>query len=344
MFRKTLMQVGLGFATALTIASLAIPEAATAAEPGAVAPQARKKARQAKKPAAGKQKTAKRSATSPRRARLSEFQREMGSYREVNGLPSLRSHYALVLDQATGKPLYAKNPDQQTPIASITKLMTAMVVLDAGLALDEPITVEKDDVDTLRHSGSRLPVGTALTRADLLHLALIASENRAAAALSRAYPGGREAFVEAMNAKARALGMQDSQFFDGTGLHNGNRSTAQDLARMVSAAHRYPMIRDITAQGSYDILVPGRKRLHNLAFNNTNALTRSKGWEIGISKTGFIREAGHCLVMQAKIQEKPVIIVLLDSAGRFSRIGDAQRIRRWMEGGGQNRIAAARSA
>lgn len=265
--------------------------------------------------------------------------REMSDYRIINGLPVLRSAYAVVIDQQTGELVYAKNPDHPTPIASITKLMTAMVVLDAALPLDESITIGEADVDHLKHTRSRLPLGTTVSRSDLLHMALIASENRAAAALSRAYPGGREAFVAAMNKKAKGLGMNDSVFVDGTGLSSSNRSTAQDLARMVSAAHAYPVIREISTLGSYDILVPGRRHLRNLAYNNTNALTRNKDWDIGISKTGFINEAGHCLVMQAKISDKPLIIVLLDAQGKYSRIGDANRLRRWLENGAMQRMA-----
>ena len=265
--------------------------------------------------------------------------REMGDYRVVNGLPVLRSAYAVVIDQQTGALVYAKNPDHATPIASITKLMTAMVVLDAALPLEESITVSEADVDHLKHTRSRLPIGATVSRSDLLHMALIASENRAAAALSRAYPGGREAFVVAMNRKARNLGMTEAAFVDGTGLSSANRATAQDLARMVAAAHAYPVIREISTLGSYDILVPGRRNLRNLAYNNTNALTRNKAWDIGISKTGYINEAGHCLVMQAKISDKPLIIVLLDAQGKHSRIGDANRLRRWLENGAMQRMA-----
>lgn len=263
----------------------------------------------------------------------------------------LLSSAALVIDQKTGEALYAKNVDIPTPIASITKLMTAMVTLDAGLPLDEEVRITTAEVDHLKGTGSRLAVGTTLTRGELLHLALIASENRAAAALTRAYPGGRDAFVEAMNRKARAIGMKDSRFVDGTGLNSENRATAADLAKMVDAAYRYPLIREISSAAAYDVGLPGKKvvkvredgRLRRVtrevtrqvAFNNTNALTRSADWEIGVSKTGFINEAGKCLVMQAKIADKPVIIVLLDSWGRWSRFGDANRIRKWLEQGGQ---------
>lgn len=254
--------------------------------------------------------------------------------------PALRSTAVLVVDQGTGEPLYAKNPHLQLPIASITKLMTAMVSLDAGLPLHEEITISEDDVDRLKGTSSRLAIGTRLTREELLHLALIASENRAAAALSRAYPGGREAFVTAMNRKAAQLGMHQTYFVDGTGLSSLNRSTAADLVKLVDAAYRYPLIRKISTTGSYDLTVPASRRVRHLAFNNTNLLTRKDDWEIGISKTGYINEAGHCLVMQARIAGQKVIIVLLDSWGKLSRIGDAMRIRQWLEQSNTHRIAS----
>jgi D-alanyl-D-alanine endopeptidase (penicillin-binding protein 7) len=269
---------------------------------------------------------------------------------------ALRSASALVVDQKSGEALYAKNPDVASPIASITKLMTALVTLDAGLDLNEEITIGMQDVDHLKGTGSRLPLGATLTRGELMNLALIASENRAAAALSRAYPGGREAFVEAMNRKASSLGMGNTHYVDGTGLSSDNRASAADLARLVDAASRYPIIRQITSTGSYGVTVPGsrvvRIREHgkirrvampvarNLAFYNTNALTRAGDWEIGVSKTGYINEAGHCLVMQARIAERKVIIVLLDSWGKMSRIGDATRIRHWLESGAAGRVAS----
>ena len=259
----------------------------------------------------------------------------------------LRASAAMVVDQKSGAALYAKNVDVPTSIASITKLMTAMVTLDAGLPLDEEIEVNSEDVDRLKGTGSRLALGARLTREELLHLALIASENRAAAALSRAYPGGRPAFVAAMNRKAREIGMLDSHFIDGTGLNSANRATASDLVKMVDAAYRYPLIREITSTGSYDVSLPGtqvvkvrqngkmrrvsRSVQRHVAFNNTNSLTRSDDWDIGVSKTGYINEAGHCLVMQTRIADQRVIIVLLDSIGKWGRIGDAQRIRKWLE-------------
>jgi len=285
----------------------------------------KKKTLAAKKKAAVKAKRAKRIAAKP-----VSLQQLMGEPYNGGEL-TLRSASVLVVNQGTGEPLYAKNPQMEVPIASITKLMTAMVSLDAGLPLQEEITISSEDVDRLKGTGSRLRLGATLTREELLHLALIASENRAAAALSRAYPGGREAFVEAMNRKAAQLGMHHTRFVDGTGLSSYNRSTAADLVKLVDAAYRYPLIRKISTTGSYDLTLPVSQHMRHLAFNNTNLLTRKEDWEIGVSKTGYLREAGHCLVMQAQIAEQKVIIVLLDSWGKLSRIGDANRIRQWLE-------------
>jgi len=242
--------------------------------------------------------------------------------------PNLKSTSALVLDQSGQRVLYAKNVDWVVPIASLTKLMTALVVLDSGLPLDEPITISKDDRDGLKGTRSRLAVGMAVTRDDLLRLALMASENRAAAALARAYPGGTSAFVAAMNRKAAELGMWSSRFVDGTGLSNGNVSSARDLSRLVGAAHRHPLIREYTTETQYTVrLANGRK----MQFSNSNRLVRNSGWDIGLSKTGYISEAGRCLVMQAQIAATPVIIVLLDSWGHLTRVADANRIKKWME-------------
>ncbi len=250
-------------------------------------------------------------------------------YRAENGRyePFVYASSVLVVDQQSGRPIYAKNPDHLTPIASITKLMTALVTLEANLPLDEYITITSDDVDRIKHTSSRLPIGTQLTRRELLHLALIASENRAAAALSRAYPGGRQAFVAAMNRKARELGMANTYFVDGTGLSSHNRSTAKDLVKLVQAAYRHPLIRAITTTASYEVEEQG------LAFFNTNRLVHRNDWRIGVSKTGFINEAGYCLVMQTDIAGKPIIMVLLHSRDKWSRIADAERIRRWLENG-----------
>lgn len=250
-----------------------------------------------------------------------------------NGSSPLRlaSAKALVINQVTGETVFAKNTSQQTPIASVTKLMTAMVMLDAHLPMDELINISDGDVDYLKGTHSRLSVGTALTRNELLQLALMASENRAASALGRNYPGGINAFVHAMNRKAEMLGMQSTHFVDSSGLDSSNVSTAEDLAKMVNAAYRYPEIRQVTTTASQAITPYGR--MNSINFVNTNALVRSSNsnWMIGLSKTGFINEAGRCLVMQAEISGQPMIIVLLDSVGKQTRIGDANRIRKWVE-------------
>ncbi|MBI2318314.1 MAG: serine hydrolase, partial [Betaproteobacteria bacterium] len=227
----------------------------------------------------------------------------------------LQSSAALVLDQGSGRVLYGKNTHAIVPIASITKLMTAMVVLDANLDPNEPVAITEDDVDNLRGTHSRLKVGTALAREDLLRLALMASENRAASALARAYPGGRESFVQAMNLKAQLLGMSGSRFSDSTGLSSANVSTAEELSRLVSEAYRYDKIREHTTAAGYEVNAGGRR----LAFRNTNGLVSSRGWDIGVSKTGFINESGRNLVMQATLAGRAVVIVLLNSWGKYSR-------------------------
>lgn len=239
----------------------------------------------------------------------------------------LRSSSVVVQDQSTGAILFEKNPEAVVPIASITKLMTAMVVLDAALSLTEPVTVNEEDVDTLRGSRSRLRIGTVLSREEMLRLALMSSENRAASALGRHYPGGIQAFVSAMNRKSENIGLKDTRFADSTGLSVANVSSARDLTRMVAAASHYPLIRELSTTPEYEVEVGGRQ----LTFRNTNTLVRSSAWEIGLSKTGYIREAGKCLVMQAWFGNKPMIIVLLDSMGRLTRVADAQRIKKWIE-------------
>lgn len=240
----------------------------------------------------------------------------------------LASSKALIVNQETGEVLYGKSSKELTPIASLTKLMTAMVVLDAKLPMDEVITINKQDIDTLKHTRSRLAMGTKLTRSELLQLALIASENRAASALGRTYPGGMPAFLNAMHTKATMLGMTHTQFSDATGLNSANVSTAEDLVRMVQAAYEYPEIRDVSTMQSHQVVTGSRKPIN---YVNTNVLVRKSDWIIGLSKTGFINEAGRCLVMQAEIAGQPLIIVLLDSWGKYSRIGDANRIRKWIE-------------
>ncbi len=243
---------------------------------------------------------------------------------------NLKSASLLVLEQPRSKVLVAREPEKVMPIASITKLMTAMVVLDAKLDMGETLTIADSDVDRVKMSGSRLQVGTRLSRREMLHLALMSSENRAASALARHYPGGKSAFIRAMNAKARALGMRKTHFVDSTGLSQKNVSTAMDLARMVSAAHQYSSIRQFTTADRHVVRV---NRGGTLTYLNSNRLlqTRSRDWNIGVSKTGYTSEAGRCLVMHAKIGAKPVIVVLLNSWGKLTPIGDANRIKRWVE-------------
>jgi D-alanyl-D-alanine endopeptidase (penicillin-binding protein 7) len=241
--------------------------------------------------------------------------------------PVVKSGAALVVEQTGGGALFQKNAGAVVPIASISKLMTAMVVLDAWPDLRAPIAITEDDVDYLRGSHSRLQLGATMTRETALLLTLMSSENRAAHALARHYPGGLSAFVAAMNGKARALGMRDTRFEDPTGLSSNNVSTARDLARLVAAAHRYPLIREFSTKVGATVEIAGRP----LEFRNTNPLVGNASWNVGLSKTGYIQEAGKCLVMQARVADRPVVIVLLDSAGKLTRVSDANRIRRWME-------------
>ena len=239
----------------------------------------------------------------------------------------LKSSVALVIDQDTREVLFSKNDHAILPIASLTKLMTGVVISGAKLPLDEMITVTQDDVDTEKHSRSRLGVGTTLTRGELLHLALMSSENRAAHALGRTYPGGMGTFVNLMNAKAKMLGMHDTSYAEPTGLSSRNQSSAQDLATLVNAAYADPMLRELTTSPGFQVEVGNRM----LQFNNTNRLVKNPTWDIGLQKTGFINEAGQCMVMQTKIAGRKLIMVFLDSAGKLSRIADAERVRRWVE-------------
>jgi len=242
--------------------------------------------------------------------------------------PKLGSAAALVKDQHSGEILMSKQADVAMPIASITKLMTAMVVLDSRPNMNEILTIEEVDKDTLRNSTSHLSVGTRLTRREALLVALLASENRAAHALGRTYHGGVPALVKAMNEKARALELSETRFDDPTGLSDGNVSTAQDLSLLVNAAYGYSEIRACTTTGSTTLLV-GRRQVR---FLNTNALVRNRRWQIGLSKTGYIEEGGRCLVMQTQLAKRPILIVLLHSVGKNTRIGDANRIKHWLEG------------
>jgi len=251
-----------------------------------------------------------------------------GSVSKAGAEPKLSSAIVVIYDQQTRRPLYSKNSDVQAPIASITKLMTAMVVLDAQLPLDEEISIDVADIDTVKGTHSRLRIGMTLTRSELLKLALMASENRAAFALARTYPGGYDAAIAAMNAKARELDMYNTRFLDPTGLSSNNVSTAHDLVKMVAAARDYALIHQYTTTTSYSV---DNWKGREMRFNNTNPLVKNASWDIGVSKTGYISEAGRCLVMETTINQRPVIIVLLDSWGKSTRIGDANRIKKWME-------------
>ena len=253
------------------------------------------------------------------------FGQMIGLHQAADSL-ELKSGVALVLDQDTNEVLFSKNPEAVLPIASLTKLMTAVVVTEAQQPLDELVTITDEDIDTEKGSRSRLRVGTQLRREDMLHLALMSSENRAANALGRSYPGGLAVVVAAMNRKARALGMNDTHYVEPTGLSSRNQSSARDLATLVKAAHEVPIIRELSTSPEYMVEVGNR----NVQFRNTNGLVKSPEWEIGLQKTGYISEAGRCLVMQAKMAGRHLIMVFLDSAGKYSRIGDAERVRRWV--------------
>jgi len=252
----------------------------------------------------------------------------------------LRSNVAYVMDQSSSEVLFEKNANVALPIASITKLMTGLLVVEAGQDMDEVLTVTDADVDRHKFTSSRLPVGARMTRGNLLHIALMSSENRAAAALGRNYPGGIGAFVDAMNAKARELGMSDTHYVDSSGLSSQNVSSARDLAKLVRVAHQEPLLRQYTTDPQY-IVEAGGRALH---YHNTNYLVASPDWNIGLQKTGFINEAGRCLVMQAMIQGRNVIMVFLDSKGKQSRTADAGRMRRWLEALKPAAIPAAAAA
>lgn len=240
---------------------------------------------------------------------------------------ALRSAVALVIDQDKGEVLLSKNDSAVLPIASITKLMTGLLISEAKLPMDQMITITQDDVDTEKWSSSRLRVGTTLSRGELLHLALMSSENRAAHALGRTYPGGLDAFVAAMNQRAQQLGMKDTHYVEPTGLSSHNQSTAQDLARLIAFASNDPLLRELTTSPSYQVAV-GRRTME---FHTTNRLVKNPSWDILLQKTGFINEAGQCLVMQAKVAGRKLIMVFLDSTGKLSRIADAERVRKWVE-------------
>ena len=337
-----------------TSKSSSAAKSATNPKPAQAAKQASATAARSAKPAQN-YKTA-RNANSPKKnvaraptqgVRASKVKAEPG-YNSMGSRLGLRSELAdlslnssavMVMDQASGEVLLEKNADSALPIASITKVMTAMVVLDAAQPLDEMIVIAREDTQLEKYSASRLKVGASFTRAELLHLALMSSENRAANALGRSYPGGLPAFVIAMNEKARALGMTSSNFVEPTGLSSGNVASPRDLAVLVNAAHHIPLIRDYSTDRDAVVRVGGRQQ----QFRNTNALTRDENWDIGLSKTGFIRDAGKCLVMQARLDQREVIIVMLDAEGSAKRLADAERIRRWLSIERDRQASAARS-
>ena len=250
----------------------------------------------------------------------------------------LQSTKAVVFDARTGEILYSKNAEATAPIASITKLMTAMVVLDGKLPMDEMLTISKDDIDRLKGTYSRLQIGTRQSRKEMLRLALMSSENRAASALGRHYPGGRAAFVAQMNRKAAALRMSHTRFDDTTGLSSRNLSSAGDLVKMAQAASQYALIREFTTTAERTVSFPQPR--YSLGFVNTNRLVRAGSWDIELSKTGFTNEAGRCLVMKTRVGDRPMVMVLLNSQGKLTPVGDANRIKQWLET--SNYLAMAR--
>lgn len=255
------------------------------------------------------------------------------SFGEAGGLHAtrdpldLKSSVALVVDQDTSEVLFSKNSQAVLPIASLTKLMTAIVVVESKAPMDEILQITEEDIDTEKGSRSRLGVGSELSRGDLLHLALMSSENRAAHALGRHYPGGLSAFVAAMNRKAASLGMSSTRYVEPTGLSSDNQSSASDLARLVKTAYNFPLLRQLSTSPELEVALGHR----TVQFHNTNKLVTNPTWEIGLQKTGYIVEAGRCLVMQARLSGRHLIMVFLDSAGKYSRLGDAERVRRWLE-------------
>jgi D-alanyl-D-alanine endopeptidase (penicillin-binding protein 7) len=253
------------------------------------------------------------------------------------GKPQTKSAAVLVVDETDATILYAKQSQKVVPVASITKLMTALVVLESEQPLDETVTILPVDRERTRASGSRLSVGTKLTRGELLHLALMSSENRAAQAVGRAYEGGLPAFIKAMNAKARELDMNNTRFVDPTGLSSGNVSTAADLTKLVIASSRQPLIEEYSTSERLTVTV-GRQLLE---FRNTNSLTSKEDWDISVQKTGFTQDAGQCLVLRTMIQQRPTIIVLLNSFGKLTRVADARRVRRWIEANDDSQLARA---
>ena len=271
---------------------------------------------------------------------FSASSKSSSGFLERRDVPNLSSAAFVVANHRTGEVISERNGNRVMPIASLTKLMTALVVLDANLRLNEMLTVTNADIDRIKGTGSRLTIGSRLSRAEMLHIALMSSENRAASALARHYPGGQRAFVEAMNAKARMLGMWNTRYADSTGLNPRNVSTAQDLAKLAAAAASYPLIRQYsTDEQSY--VRTNKRQLHYL---NSNRLIREGQWEFTLSKTGYIREAGRCLVLGTKVNREPVIMVLLNAETTNDRVADAKRIKTWLESSGRTTLAANQSS
>lgn len=301
----------------------------------AVAAPTRQQAAQSKKVVAKAKRRVVKTYVSSKRPAVKKAPVAMAqpSYGQLAGLHAaqdnlnLKSSVAMVVDQNTNEVLFSKNAQAVLPIASLTKLMTGLLVTEANLSPDEKITITQEDVDTEKGSRSRLSVGSELSRAELLHLALMSSENRAAHALARTYPGGLPVFVDLMNAKAKTLGMSDTRYVEPTGLSSQNQSSARDLVKLVNMAHQVPLLRELTTSPGYQVAVGNRV----LQYNNTNRLVKNPTWDIGLQKTGYISEAGRCLVMQAKVAGRQLIMVFLDSAGTLTRLADAERVRHWVE-------------
>ena len=332
----SLIALSLGFGLSMPV-NAAAAKKASAARVVAKAPPVRMVAVLRAAPAAPLRRLAPRGAARVALARMAvarvavleparqSFGQVFGLHQTADAL-DLKSSVALVIDQDTQEVLLSKNSQAVLPIASLTKLMTATVVTEAKLPLDEVLTVTQDDVDTEKGSRSRLRVGSLLSRGEMLHLALMSSENRAANALGRHYPGGLDAFVAAMNRKARELGMSDTHYVEPTGLSSRNQSSARDLATLVMAAYKHPIIRELSTSPEHRVEIGSQ----HLQYRNTNGLVRSPFWDIGLQKTGYISEAGRCLVMQAKLAGRKLVMVFLDSNGKYSRLGDAERVRKWI--------------
>jgi len=330
LFQASLVCASLAFASAHAADAAAPAESASAAK--STKSKTHKPAVKRKAASSAPASTASRTTHVATRTPVRSVVRAEPSVGELEGLHAtedplnLKSGVALVLDAETNEVLVAKNPQAVVPIASITKLMTGLLVVEAHQPLDEKITITADDRDTEKGTGSRLAFGTTLTRGELLHLALMSSENRAAHALARNYPGGLDVCIAAMNAKARELGMNDTHYIEPTGLSSQNRSSAEDLARLVKVAHEVPLLREFTTSKEATVRV-GRREL---AFHSTNGLVREGKWDIGLQKTGFINEAGKCMVMQAELYGRKLIMVFLDITGRTPRAADAERVRKWL--------------